>query len=66
MQVNATKICPFAMFPQLFQFSMFSSKTLISQLFVPKIFSFLNLFVSARTKCDTYLNKPASKSCRFV
>ena len=42
------------------------SQTLISQFFVSQIFSPLNPFVPVGAKDHTYLNKLASKSCRFV
>ena len=39
MQVNVIKLWPFTIFPQLFQFSMSNSQTLISHFFVSQIFS---------------------------
>ena len=53
-------------FLQFFHFSRSSSQTLILQFFVSQVFSSLNPFVLDGSKDHTYLNKPASKSCRFV
>ena len=53
-------------FLQFFHFSRSSSQTLILQFFVSQVFSSLNPFVLGGSKDHTYLNKPASKSCRFV
>ena len=66
LQVNAIKIWSFAFFPQFFHFSKPSWQALIPQFFVLQISDFLNPFASCGTKGHAYLNKPTSKSFRFV